>query len=317
MVSYLESVENFVNESIEFNVMISLNEAENETIKDKAVKVSAAVKAGIEKIIAKLEQFITKIGEAVKRFTEKARVIISSNGNKAMGKMLKDNSLVVGKDIKLTMIIGNTDGSAIDTLLAKAEKGAAALAGSVKFLDSVVANSDTWNKRNENKDMKLADDVIDAFSKDINTKEHTDAAQIKSNEAKKVKEVYDKYVAVILDPLNKHLNNIQKSCSEGQKAAKEIIRFLKSLKDEDKTAALLATANNYSAKLMKIDTYTVSFASKVLTIATKNSAKIALAAVNAEGKKAAAVAKAAPGKVAAGAKDVAGKAKAAVSKKEA
>lgn len=291
----LESLTAFVNEDTEFNVMISLTEAESGDIKDKAAKISAAVKQGIHNLIEKIKKFIDKIGEAVKRFVEKAHVVIASNGNNAMAKLLKDNSLTIGKDIKLTAVLAKVNKGAgtvknVEALFSAAEDAANTFNSRVGFFKSRVDENAMakWSEASQSKDMAKADEVIEAFKADIGTAEHSDAAMIKANEAKKVKEVYDKYVAVILDPINKHLKNIEKVCSEAQKTGKEVIKALQQAEKEGTTAPMLSAVSAYVSKVMQISTYTVNFASRLLTIATKNSAKIALAAVDAQGRSAAA-----------------------------
>lgn len=291
LASYLESVTAFVNEDVEFNVMISLTEAESGEIKEKDSKISKAVKNGIQNLITRIEKFITMIGDAVKRFVAKAHVVIASKGNNAMAKMLKDNSLTIGKDITLTSVIKRVDKTSgnskdIDTLLKKAEDAAKALATTTAKINANTLKSIT-DARSE-KELKAADDVIEAFSEDIATAKHSDAAQIKANEAKKVSEVYAKYVANILDPLGAHLKKIESTCHDGQKAGKEVIATLKKTKDNEASAELLKGINDYMGRLMKLDAAAVNFASRLLTIATKNSAKIALAAVDAQGRSAAA-----------------------------
>ena len=311
----LESLTAFVNEDTEFNVMISLTEAESGDIKDKAAKISAAVKQGIHNLIEKIKKFIDKIGEAVKRFVEKAHVVIASNGNNAMAKLLKDNSLTVGKDIKLTAVLAKVDkGSGttknIEDLFVAAQTASETLNKRVGFFkervdENTMAN---WSKANQSTDMEQADKVIEAFKSDIGTAEHSDAAMIKAKEAKKVSDVYKNYVAVILDPINDHLSKIEETCGNAQKTGKAVIKALQQAEKEGTTAPMLSAVSAYVSKVMQLHTYTVNFASRLLTIATKNSAKIALAAVDAQGRSAAA---AVSGKVK-GAKDtVARKAKAA------
>ena len=59
--SCLESLTDFVNEEVNFEMTISLTEAEGGEIKEKAKKVSAAIKNGIAKLIKKLEEFKDKV----------------------------------------------------------------------------------------------------------------------------------------------------------------------------------------------------------------------------------------------------------------
>ena len=102
--SCLESLTSFVNEDVNFEMTISLTEAESGDIKEKDKKVSAAIKNGISKLISKLEAFIGKIGEAVKRFVAKAKVTIAQSGNEALKKMISNNKYNIGKDIKVKII---------------------------------------------------------------------------------------------------------------------------------------------------------------------------------------------------------------------
>ena len=95
---------NFVNEDVNFEMTISLTEAENGDIKEKNKKISTAIKNGIDKLIKKLEEFSAKISEATKRFIAKAKVTIAQKGNEALKKMISNNKYVIGKDIKVRAV---------------------------------------------------------------------------------------------------------------------------------------------------------------------------------------------------------------------
>lgn len=300
LASYLESVTDFVNEDVDFNVTISLEEAVSGEIKDKAAKIGASIKKTIDSLIARLEAFKEKIADALKRFVAKAKATIAQKGNDAMKNILQKNDAKIGKEIKLQHI-RTADVTGLYKKLNIAADNCLAAAQSLD--GKVIVSAATKG-------------TIKAFSADISAiaKEET-----KNGDA--VKAIYSTYVGSLLDWVEKAIPTLTNKTDEAQKAATAGIKELKKVKDDDgnknvDSQAIARLSDAYSCA-MKISTYAFNFMFGLLTIATKNSAKIALAAVDAEGKSIAKAVKAAPGKAKDKATEVAGKVKDKLPKKAA
>lgn len=264
LASYLESVTDFVNEEVDFNVTISLEEAVSGEIKDKAAKISASAKKAVDALIAKLEGFVEKVKDALKKYVAKAKATIANKGNEAMKKVLASNEAKLGKEIKLQLI------------------KPADLSGLYKKLNAAADNCVAAAKSRNGEVIVSAatKGTIKAFSADISA-----IAKDETKNGDSVKAVYNDYVGNILEWLNAAISILTKKTDEAQKCAKEGIKELKKIKDEEgnaDTQTIARLSDAYSCA-MKISTYAFNFMFGVLTIATKNSAKIALAAVDAKG----------------------------------
>lgn len=281
--SCLESLINFVNEDVNFEMTISLTEAENGDIKEKNKKISTAIKNGIDKLIKKLEEFSAKISEATKRFIAKAKVTIAQKGNEALKKMISNNKYVIGKDIKVRVV--KVDGV----------KGAKVAEGIYKAVDD--ANNNISIQINNIKNA-IADgsevsvsrnkDIIDTLSTSFEKSDATTLEMISSASKTSVKDAYEEYVGQYLDVVKSNISHIDGQAKESQKYCKEIIKSLKNAENgKEFNAESIAAVNGISSDLMKLATGALNYSMSLLTLATKNGAKIALAAVDATGKAAA------------------------------
>ena len=299
--SYLESVTNFVNEDVNFEVTISLDEAVSGEIKDKAGKIGATVKRAIASLIAKLEQFREKIADAVKRFVSKAKVTIASKGNEAMKKLLNDNTAKLQKDIKVKEIKhdGKSGKACTDAIFRKAITLGQNVYKNIKDIEDKIAGGVDATAAS----YKSLEDIT-ALKNDVTTSEVAVDTVVESGTT--VVEAYKTFVDDYFTSINLHLGAVQDTCKLARNTAKTLIASLKKAEKEEATSASISIASAYASDVMKISTYTVTYASSILTMATKNSAKIALAAgvnavkeapdkAKAAGKKAAENAKAAPG----------------------
>ncbi len=282
--SYLESVTNFVNEDVNFEVTISLDEAVSGDIKDKAGKIGASVKKAIDSLIAKLQEFITKIGEAVKRFVSKAKVTITQKGNVAMKKLLNDSTAKLKKEVKLKEISynGKSAKSCVDDIFNKAAKAASTVYGNI---DKIADKLETFE---DPSDVTRVTAEIEALSEDITKSSVVKEATVPA--ASTVSAAYKLYVDQYFVSIEGNLSGVQEICKKAQDHAKALIKSLNKAKSADgkmtaegsalKTMDVKAitVAKDHASDAMKISTYTVNFAATVLTMATKNSAKIALAA---------------------------------------
>ena len=259
----LESLSDFVNEEVNLNVEISLQEAEEETIKDKAGKVGAAVKRGIENLIKKLQAFITKIGEAAKQFAAKASIVIKQGGNKALAKMAANSSYVIKKEVKLISV----DTGKIKKIISSA---------------TTAANQISQNIANVNAVPTTVEGAINDLGEKLEKSDLVVAAGVSSGT---VKQNYAKHVKPYLDIVDSAIKgegSIIGICKKAQADAKKIIGDLKKEKDVD--SGKLATLSALSSAAMKLSTRALMFGNSVLSIATKNGAKLALAAADASGK---------------------------------
>ena len=307
--SCLESLTDFVNEDVNFDMTISLTEAETGDIKEKDKKVSAAIKNGITKLIGKLEAFIGKIGEAVKRFIAKAKVTIAQKGNEALKKMISNNEYIVGKDIKVRAVkVNGVKGAKVAEGIYKAVTDANnAISREIVSIQSAIANGNTVSV-NRNKE------VMDTLSTSFEKSDATTLEMISSAKKLSVKDAYQEYVGQYLDVVSNNISKIDGQAKESQKYCKEIIKVLKKAENGSKiNSESIAAVNGISSDLMKLATGALNYSMGLLTLATKNGAKIALAAVDATGKAAAGVVKAKAGEIKDNAKakgqEVAGKLK--------
>ena len=260
MNTMLESLSDFVNEEVNFTVEISIQEAEEGEVKDKENKVGAALSSGVKKLIEKLQNFITKIGNAIRQFVAKASIVIKQGGNKALAKMVASNSGVLKKDVTLV---------SIDTGKVKGVISAASLA----------ANQISQNINNKN----AVPETVQTAIKELGEKlEKSDVvAQAKADVNETIKKQYEKHVKVYLDlvdELIKGEKSVVGICKKSQANAKDIIKDLKSQKEKD--SASISVLSNLSSAAMQLATRVLIFGNSVLTIATKNSAKLALAAAD-------------------------------------
>ena len=291
--SCLESLTDFVNEDVNFDMTISLTEAETGDIKEKDKKVSAAIKNGIGKLISKLEAFIGKIGEAVKRFIAKAKVTIAQCGNEALRKMISNNEYIIGKDIKVRALkVNGSKGDDVAKAIYQAVTDANnAISKEIVSIQNAIANGNTVSV-NRNKE------VIDTLSTSFEKSDATTLELISSAAKWTVKKAYQEYVGQYLDVVSNNISKIDGQAKESQKYCKEIIKVLKKAENGSEINSESITAiNGISSDLMRLATGALNYSMSLLTLATKNGAKIALAAVDATGKAAAGAVKAKAGEI--------------------
>ena len=301
--SCLESLTDFVNEDVNFDMTISLTEAETGDIKEKDKKVSAAIKNGISKLIGKLEAFIGKIGEAVKRFIAKAKVTIAQKGNEALRKMISNNGYVIGKDIKVRAIkVNGVKGAKVAEGIYKAVTDANnAISKEIISIQNAISDGSTVSV-NRNKE------VIDTLSTSFEKSDATTLELISSAAKWTVKKAYQEYVGQYLDVVSNNIGKIDGQAKESQKYCKEIIKVLKKAENGSEiNSESIAAINGISSDLMRLTTGALNYSMSLLTLATKNGAKIALAAVDETGKAAAGAVKAKAGEIKAKGQEVAGK----------
>ena len=281
--SCLESLTSFVNEDVNFEMTISLTEAESGNIKEKDKKVSAAIKNGISKLISKLEAFIEKIGEAVKRFIAKAKVTIAQKGNETLKKMLSNNGYVIGKDVKVRAVkVNGVKGAKVAEGIYKAVTDANnAISKEIISIQNAMSDGKAVSV-NRNKE------VIDTLSTSLEKSDATTLELISAVKKWSVKDAYQEYVGQYLDVVSNNISKIDGQAKESQKYCKEIIKTLKKAENGSEiNAESIAAVNGISSDLMRLATGALNYSMSLLTLATKNGAKIALAAVDATGKAAA------------------------------
>lgn len=281
--SCLESLTSFVNEDVNFEMTISLTEAESGDIKEKDKKVSAAIKNGISKLISKLEAFIEKIGEAVKRFIAKAKVTIAQKGNETLKKMLSNNGYVIGKDVKVRAVkVNGVKGAKVAEGIYKAVTDANnAISKEIISIQNAMSDGKAVSV-NRNKE------VIDTLSTSLEKSDATTLELISAVKKWSVKDAYQEYVGQYLDVVSNNISKIDGQAKESQKYCKEIIKTLKKAENGSEiNAESIAAVNGISSDLMRLATGALNYSMSLLTLATKNGAKIALAAVDATGKAAA------------------------------
>lgn len=282
----LESLTAFVNEDVDFSVTISLNEAEDEAIDNKKGKISAAIKNGLNKLIAKLKEFINKIGDAVKRFVTKAKIAVANCGNDVMKKILGGNEkAVIGSDIKVKTVEfnGKKGAEIVNTIFNSALMADAKLHNALK-------NNGNDTKEDfifDNDDTDDIEHILDTITADVAGSDIAKDVEIAKADKVPVKDAYNDYVAIFFDPVKKNLNDIEKSCKDSQKAANSLIKYCnKTLgKGDAITTELTNKLTKYSNLTMKLSTQILNYSMSIVTLGTKNSAKIALAAINDKGEK--------------------------------
>lgn len=290
--SCLESLTGFVNEEVNFEMTISLEEAVSGNIKDKAAKISGSVKTAISNLIKKLIAFSEKIADATKRFTTKAKVVIAQCGNEALKKMIGNNKAVIGKDIKVRELKynGNKGASVVKAIY---DQGIKSSVNILSNLAKAAADLEKGEPISINRDTS----VIDAMAEDITKSKVGTLTMISSAKNVTVKSAYDEYVGCYLDSVKSMLPTIQSTCNDAKKQASALVKSLKKTENgAEVNAEAIASISAAASDAMKISTYILNYAMSILTIATKNGAKIALAAVDADGKAVVASVKAAPGK---------------------
>ena len=307
--SCLESLTAFVNEDVNFEATISLTEAENGTIKDKAATIGRAAKAGLDKLVEKIKAFVGKIREAVHRYVTKAKIVIAQGGNEAIKKIIANNDYKVGKDIKVKTISSN--GKEGSTLTDYIYKEALASAGKIY----ISAANSAESLANGETEIKIDRDsqILDTLKEDITSSNVASDVTLAAADGITVKSVYPKYVGQYLDSVKKYLPAVESTIKDAQNNCNKIIKSLKKAKDGDKVnASAITEVSSIIGDLMKMSTYIVNYSMSILTLATKNSAKLALAAVDASGRHAAQAVKEAPGKAKEAIKDAKAKTNSAV-----
>lgn len=272
----LESLTSFANEEVNFEMVITLEEAESGSIKDKAAKLGATVKKTIHNLIEKLTNFITKIKEAVKRFVAKAKTVIAQKGNEALKKMVATDEYVTGKAINLTVFESNglRGKGLINNIFSQVDK---ALAKATNVAKSYSLDQET---------IEMGDDitnVIKAFSEDFAKSKMAKSDPVGAIQS--VRGVYKQYIAPYLDATNEMIKGVEKAEKEALDACNAVIKELKKAENgKSVNAASISAVSKLSTQIMQLTTATLNFAMSVLTVTAKNSAKLALCAVTAKGK---------------------------------
>lgn len=273
----LESLTSFANEEVNFEMVITLEEAESGSIKDKAAKLGATVKKTIHNLIEKLTNFITKIKEAVKRFVAKAKTVIAQKGNEALKKMVATDEYVTGKAINLVYFEsakGLKGKELINDIFSQVNK---ALTKATNVAKSYSLDQET---------IEMGDDitnVIKAFSEDFAKSKMAKTREVGAIQS--VKGVYKQYIAPYLDATNKMIKDVEEAEKEALDACNAVIKELKKAENgKSVNAASISAVSKLSTQIMQLTTATLNFAMSVLTVTAKNSAKLALCAVTAKGK---------------------------------
>lgn len=290
----LESLTEFVNEDIQVNVEISLQEAEEESIKDKAAKVGGAIKKAIEALIAKINQFIEKITDAVKKLVAKAKVTLAQGGNKAMAKIVADNKYKASKDIKLLQLKGGQEVGV--KLLDQALK---AIADTNRQISAITFENGAGEVP------ASVEKVTAAFAQKVEKSSIVTEVTVKQGDS--IKAAYNKYCAKDIKSINDAVSKLATAVGSTKQAQGTASKVLKGMENKEVTSDKLASVSKLVTASMKINTYAVNYASSLLGILAKNSAKLALAAVAEDGKHAVAAGKAKAGEAGAKVKETAGK----------
>lgn len=291
MGSILESLTEFVDEEVNVTVEISLQEAEDESIKDKASKIATGVRTGISNIIKKLQEFISRLGESVKAFVAKAKKVIVDGGNVALSKAVtKNKSLMIKK--KVTLI--EYDPAAIKPLFTKANSA-------VKAINKIWGTFELGG--NVPEIPSEVEDAREAFKQKLDKSTLGQKRDIEPGV--NITGMYNRYVTELLKLVNTNLTPIQNGAQDAIAEAKNTIRKLKRYENQnDKNTGNIPKITALSSAAMQMNTYAINFAATVLTIATKNSAKLALASGISNVDKAKNNIKAAPEKIKSGANKI-------------
>ena len=278
MMSCFESLNAFANEDINFEVNISLEEAESGKIKDNIAKIKEGAKRTSEVLKKKVSDFIIKIKDALSRFIAKAKITVANKGNAALKKMIGNSELIIGKDIKLKVFKDNKSNAAIFDQVSKA----------VEKIDDIRDDSSI-------DDVKT---VVDALADSVAKSNIVEEATLKADDNMKVKDAVAKYVDPLLKDTTDNLNNAQKLVNEVIKNLKGDIKTIDdSAKKIDKAIGkgvgnstftmLNIDTNEFKESIslaMKVSTRYINYVSTVLVMGASNASKIALAAVDAKGK---------------------------------
>ncbi len=279
MMACFESLNAFANEDVNFEVTISLEEAESGKIKDTAAKVAEAAKRTVGTLEKKVSEFITRIKDALSRFIAKAKISIANKGNAALKKMLGNSELVIGKDIKLKAFKDRNSNTAI-----------------YKQADNAISRIDYACFHLYDADvMDEIQSLVDTLGDSVAKSNIVENTVLKADENMKVKDAFVKYVDPLLEDTKDNLNNAQKSVNNCIKFLKGDIDFCKKeIKKQDNTygkgsgkemlGEYLDNARKCIPLVMKISTRYINYVATVLIMGTSNASKIALAAVDAKGK---------------------------------
>jgi hypothetical protein len=261
MAANFSSLAALVEEEVDFSVMISLDEAAEEEIENKDKKISDAIKNGFKKLADKLEAFVTKIGEFLSRLKNKIKVTVASKGNEAMKKLLADKQAYIKKDIKLQNFQTNT----AKTLL--------------KAANDIVkdANAAVDAAKNGQSFTRVDAEKIKTFKEDVTKSKLVNKAEIKASAHFKVAEAYKMYVSGLFDAIESSFANTDKNIKDAQKAAKDLAKELRKA-DRKNNKSSVSELNGVASDLMTISTYVLKLNADFLSMATRNSAKLALAA---------------------------------------
>jgi hypothetical protein len=278
MMACFESLNAFVNEDVNFEVTISLEEAESGIIRDNFGKIKEAAKRTTRVLEKEVSDFIIKIKDALSRFTAKAKITIDNKCNEDLKKMLDNSELVIGKDIKLKVFKNNKSNNYIYDRVNKT-------LGEV-YTDYISAL-----------DLKY---IVSILAEDISKSNIVEDVVLTADKSITVKAAFDKYVDPLLKNTKDNLSNAQDVVNDSIRHTKTSIKLLKRCvatlekidKDKKKTKKYKRnTAKNYNkymnglkeviSLLMKVSTRYINYVGTVLVMAASNATKIALAAVEA------------------------------------
>lgn len=270
-----DSLTNFVNEDVTFGVMISLEEAESGNIKDKAAAIGKSAKKAWDNLVERLIAFGKKIAESLKRFIAKAKVVIAQGGNKAIKKIMtsENASKYTVKDLELDTVGGKKRASAIKAIYIQAIKVAREINSDMSTAASNLSKDKAW---------EFTDDyssTIDTLSQNVNDSELKGTEKVSGN----AKKLYQDYSASYLDIVSSNLSSVESVVKDAMKKCDVMASAIKALDKGENHSDKLTSVIKVSSQCMKISTYTLNFSMSILTIATKNAAKIALAAKDEKG----------------------------------
>jgi actin-related protein len=271
MMACFESLNAFANEDVNFEVVVSLEEAESGKIKDTAGKIKEAAKRTAKAIEKKVSEFIVKIKDALSRFIAKAKITVANKGNAALKKMIGNSELVIGKDIKLKYFKKNKSNAYVFGQVDKAIKKVS---------------------ENEYIDVDNLRVTVDVLGDNVATSSIVEEIVLKASDNMKVKEAVTKYVDPLLKDTTDNLNNAQKTVNETIKTLKANIKDLKketaSMDKNSEEAKInkedMSGLRECISLLMKVSTRYINYVGTVLVMGASNASKIALAAVDAKGK---------------------------------
>jgi actin-related protein len=278
MMACFESLNAFANEDVNFEVVVSLEEAESGKIKDTAGKIKEAAKRTAKAIEKKVSEFIVKIKDALSRFIAKAKITVANKGNAALKKMIGNSELVIGKDIKLKYFKKNKSNAYVFGQVDKA----------IKKVSELVNNYPIY----EEADLDNLRVTVDVLGDNVATSSIVEEIVLKASDNMKVKEAVTKYVDPLLKDTTDNLNNAQKTVNETIKTLKANIKDLKketaSMDKNSEEAKInkedMSGLRECISLLMKVSTRYINYVGTVLVMGASNASKIALAAVDAKGK---------------------------------